>query len=147
MDTHGQARRKVANREPCHTVGEGVSLKIIPAIADIVKPVKEADIEFSEEGRDARVKGAPADPSELWSASLSATHIPFRARCSVCVASRAKADPRSRESGLRMGKRKGTTSYRSTSGSSATAQLGRRLRHVGSCVWRGVCSSYKQSNQ
>ena len=63
------------------------------AIADLAKPVKAADIEISKEGRDARVKNASAESSELESDLHSATRIPFRTWCSTCVASRAKEDP------------------------------------------------------
>ena len=65
----------------------------LPPIADVANPVKAADIEVSEDGRDARVKKAPTEPSELESELHSATHIPFRAWCFACVASRAKEDP------------------------------------------------------
>ena len=54
--------------------------------------MKAADIEISKEGRDARVKKVPAEPCEPESELHSATHIPFRAWCSACVASRAKED-------------------------------------------------------
>ena len=59
--------------------------------------MKAADIEISKEGRDARVKKGPAEPSEPESELPSATHIPFRAWCSACVASRAKEDPHWRQ--------------------------------------------------
>ena len=80
MATDGKTHRKVVNRELC----EGPASEI----AGVTKPV-EADIEFSEEGRDAPVKKAPAAPSELESELPSATHIPLLSLCRL----RAKEDP------------------------------------------------------
>ena len=104
----------------------------LPKIAGVAKPVKAVDIEINKEGRDARVKKTPEEPSELESELHSATHIPFRAWYFACVASRAKEDLHWRKRGLRLCRRQGTTSYRLTSGSSVTIQLDRRLRHTAS---------------
>ena len=54
------------------TLGTVGSPKGLPKIADVA--VKAADMEISEEVRDARVEPVPAEPSEL----RSATHNPFR---------------------------------------------------------------------
>ena len=127
------------------TVG---SRKGVPAIADVAKLVQAADIEIRKQGRDPRVKKAPAEPSELESELLSATHIPFPAWCSACKASRAKEYPHWRNrTEVRMRRRKGTTSCRFTSGFSATVKLGRRLRRT-SAWWIMSLSrcSYKVSD-
>ena len=53
------------------------SLKRLPSIADVANPVQAADIEISKEGRAARVKKVPTEPSEQESEPHQATHIPF----------------------------------------------------------------------
>ena len=70
-------RRKVQGREPCDTVEKQLNLR--RAFRRPPTSVKAADIEISKEGRDARVKKGPAEPSEPESELHSATHIPFRA--------------------------------------------------------------------
>ena len=62
------------------TLSETVeSPESLRAIADVAKPVQGAGNEISKGDRDARVKKAPAKPSELESELHSATHTPFRA--------------------------------------------------------------------
>ena len=76
------------------TLSETVeSPKCVPAIANVAKPVPTADIEFSQEGRAARMTKPSAELDELESELHSATHIPFWAWSPACVASKAKADP------------------------------------------------------
>ena len=123
---------KSSTVSPVTVSGTVESPQRLPAIADVAQPVKAADVQISGEGRDARVKTAPAEPSKSESVLHSATFIPFWAWCSACVASRALEDPHWRKR-TEDAQEKGTTSYRSTPGSSAAVQLGGRLRRTS--VW------------
>ena len=122
-------RREVVDRESRDTVGDGPRRS-----SNVAKAVKVADVEISKEGRDARVKKAPQEPS--------VSEVPSR---SACIASRAKEDPHWRKWTEDV-QENGTT--RLTQGSSATTQQWRRLLRVS--VWRStslarVCSSHEQS--
>ena len=70
--------------------------------------MKAADTEVSKESRDARVKKAPVETSELESEFAMAQLSWHHEQRKISTG----------ESGLRMRKKKGTTSYRLTSGSS-----------------------------
>ena len=132
------------------TVSETVeSPQGLPTIADVAKPVKAAGIEIIKESRDARVKKAPAEPSELERVALSEKHsvssllLSLRGITNKRRSVLAKADwGCAREKAQHCIVRLRVPRQQYSWGEDCAVPL-----QGGSCLWRGVCISYKQSSR